>query len=130
MRKIEQQMIKAILHKQTKGLGNTVINSYQRDQFNNGDNPNHTDVTLHGNLIASIDWPAMRIQVSHCGWKTVTTKSRLNALLRRFCAVSVYQEKGVWYYSGKNFNFKEKNKWNDDCNFFDVSLISPDRGIL
>ena len=55
-------------------------------------------VYLHGNHIATVG--DNFLQVFDGGWQTVTTKSRLNALINRFCnAVTdgVYQRQHVWY---------------------------------
>ena len=51
---------------------------------------------LHGNCIASLDHNDGTITVDHCGWKTNTTKTRLNAVLERF-KYKISQRKGVWY---------------------------------
>ena len=58
----------------------------------------HTiDVELHGNLIATIYPNSQNMYVMDAGWQTVTTKSRLNALLRTFTAFSsITQTKGQW----------------------------------
>jgi hypothetical protein len=42
------------------------------------------EVRLHGNLIARFEPRINRLTVDDCGWRTVTTKSRLNALLSAF----------------------------------------------
>jgi|TARA_R100000479_G_scaffold145873_1_gene81322 hypothetical protein len=61
-------------------------------------------VELHGNVIAKI-WPADEIlEVSDCGWRTSTTKSRINTILSCLCGdgtrfPGVYQKAGDWFFS-------------------------------
>lgn len=59
-------------------------------------------VMLHGNHIATIGdasgdtW----LQIFNCGWKTNTTKSRLNAILSEHgSGERIYQKKGEWFVS-------------------------------
>lgn len=55
-------------------------------------------VWLHGN---SIIWKvASGYMISACGWRTNTTKERLNALPK----VSINQVKGIWYLNGKEWD--------------------------
>jgi hypothetical protein len=87
MRKIETQMNKAITNGVDFKFDNTeVINC-----------TNVADVYLHGNLIARIGetW----IELFDGGWKTATTKSRLNAILAAHgCdGERVFQQKGQWF---------------------------------
>ena len=57
------------------------------------------EVRLHNNLIARIGDGFM--QLSSAGWETVTTKSRLNALLRdgvfNGTGCSIFQKDFYWY---------------------------------
>ena len=78
MRKIEAQMCHAVRQRYEFAKDNTAV-SIDRS----GERP-VAEVRLHGNLIARIGDGFM--QLSSAGWETVTTKSRLNALLRE----------GVW----------------------------------
>tara|TARA_Y100000033_G_scaffold5686_1_gene4716 strand:- start:62 stop:508 length:447 start_codon:yes stop_codon:yes gene_type:complete len=61
-------------------------------------------VELHGNVICKL-WPADQIlEVSDCGWRTNTTKSRINVLLSCLCgdgkkSPGVYQQAGEWFLS-------------------------------
>ena len=54
-------------------------------------------VYLHGNKIAMVDDTSMTIFDG--GWKSNTTKSRLNALCDEFCIAGegVFQENFLWY---------------------------------
>ena len=57
---------------------------------------NSSDVFLHGNLIARIGetW----IELFDGGWRTATTKSRLNAILAEHGnGDKVFQKKGEWF---------------------------------
>ena len=74
MRQIEQNLINAIRErKKAWSQDNTTI------AYN--DNTATYDVFLHGNKIASIDYDSREVRLSSCGWRTSTTKSRLNAIL-------------------------------------------------
>ena len=74
MRQIEQNLINAIRgRKKAWSQDNTTI-SYN-------ENTETYDVFLHGNKIASIDYDNREVRLSSCGWRTSTTKSRLNAIL-------------------------------------------------
>ena len=94
MRKIERQMQSAIANKVNWSQSNTTV-------FN--DNEGNTFVTLHGNCIATI-FANSDIKLSSCGWETVTTKSRLNAILDTFLhGISVFQKDFVWYIGDDKF---------------------------
>lgn len=74
MRQIEQNLINAIRGKDKSwGESNTMV-SYN-------ENTKTYDVFLHGNKIASIDYDNREVRLSSCGWRTNTTKSRLNTIL-------------------------------------------------
>jgi hypothetical protein len=89
MRKIESQMNAAIAAGKDWKSANTEVVSYT----------NCADVFLHGNLIARIGetW----IELFDAGYQTVTTKSRLNAILEaNGCGGErVFQKKGNWFVS-------------------------------
>ena len=95
MRKIEQQMNRAIANKADWSSSNTMV-SYNT-------NTNCSQVRLHMNLIATVDHATNAVKVSSCGWHTPTTKSRLNALLSEFkCGCRVFQKNFDWYLSTIN----------------------------
>ena len=74
MRQIEQNLINAIRGKNKAwSKGNTTISYNESTET--------YDVFLHGNKIASIDYDDREVRLSSCGWRTNTTKSRLNAIL-------------------------------------------------
>jgi hypothetical protein len=86
MRKIEQQMISAILNRKSWQSGNTVV-TIRTDAS--------MSVYLHGNHIADIDCPTGFVLVNQetlRNWQTPTTKSRLRAL-----GADVRTSKGVTY---------------------------------
>jgi len=90
MRKIEQRMISAI--KDCKDWRNTnteVLYSPSRKV---------SCVYLHKNLIATISKD--EVEIYDGGWQSVTTKSRLNAIINGLCDgmnQGVYQYKFSWY---------------------------------
>jgi hypothetical protein len=58
------------------------------------------EIRLHGNLIAAVEPDLMRIRMDDCGYRTATTKSRLNALLRAFVpGEGIWQQDWAWYTS-------------------------------
>ena len=92
MRKIEQQMNRAIANRTDWSSSNT------RVEFN--DSTNCSSVFLHGHQIATVDHATNAVKVSSCGWQTVTTKSRLNAILSEVkYGCSVFQKQWNWYVS-------------------------------
>ena len=92
MRKIEQQMNRAIANRTDWSSSNT------RVEFN--DSTNCSSVFLHGHNIATFDHNLKAVKISSCGWQTVTTKSRLNAILSEVkYGCSVFQKQWNWYVS-------------------------------
>ena len=104
MRKIELEMVAAVqaqLDGNTKQWrsGNTVVCN-----VHDADLGQLVIVELHDNVIAEFDVSAANatgfkgLTLRDCGWRTATTKSRLNALLSAFCEGSgIYQSKGQWF---------------------------------
>ena len=94
MRKIETEMQNALRNKVNWSKSNTSVSV---------DNEGNQFVTLHGNCIATIS-NFGDIKLSSCGWQTVTTKSRLNAILDTFLhGLSVYQKNFEWFIGGDDF---------------------------
>jgi hypothetical protein len=86
MRKIERAMEAALVEGRRWKSGNTAV-TWSGSEFN---------VRLHGNKIAEGD--SYGVTLDHCGWKTATTKSRLNAVLSALgLPIRVYQSKGEWF---------------------------------
>ena len=72
--------------------------SNTRVEFN--DSTNCSSVFLHGPQIATFDHNLKAVKISSCGWQTVTTKSRLNAILSEVkYGCSVFQKQWNWYVS-------------------------------
>ena len=88
MRKIEALMNAAIKANKDWRLKNTEVRT--EDGI--------SEVRLHGNLIAKIGDDF--VQVFDGGWQSVTTKSRLNAIIDEFCCAytdGIFQKDFAWY---------------------------------
>ena len=95
MRKLEKQMNSALLRKSNWAGSNTTV-SYN-------ELTNCSSVYLHGHQIATLDYHTNALKLSSCGYETVTTKSRLNALLSEFkYGCSVFQKNFDWYLKNVN----------------------------
>ena len=58
------------------------------------------EVFLHGNHIASVDTATNDLTLFDGGWQSVTTKSRLNALLAEFTPERrIFQKDWQWFIS-------------------------------
>ena len=87
MRKIETQMNSAIRSRRNWQSGNTRVEITA---------DNRALVYLHSNLFANVD--NNDIQIFDGGWQSVTTKSRLNALLDEFFdGARVVQKDFQWF---------------------------------
>ena len=93
MRKIEQDMNRAIRYRKNMSKQNTSVRCYREE----------IEVRLHGNLIGTVDTASNQLRIFDGGWQTVTTKSRLNALLDEFSAgTGVIQRNFEWFLTYKN----------------------------
>jgi len=95
MRKIETQMNQAVANSKNWQSGNTSVHFNEEE--------NLSIVRLHGNKIAEIGDDFMR--VFDGGFQSATTKSRLNALIDRFCNAAsdgVFQKDFQWYVRDNN----------------------------
>ena len=102
MRKIESQMNRAIINKNDWSNSNTVV------EYNS--NTDCSTVYLHNNRIATVDHNTNALKLSSCGWQSVTTKSRLNAILQGLIVgASVYQKQFNWFlnYNNQTHNFND-----------------------
>ena len=77
MRKIEREMIQAIIDRRNFSKANTSVVLHTSSSGKSKD----MRVYLHGNWIAEYTQDG-QLNINHCGWKTRTTKSRLNALIQ------------------------------------------------
>ena len=69
-------------------------------QVNYNSNTNCSSVYLHGHQIATLDHNTQAIKLDSCGYQTVTTKSRLNAILDEVkYGAKVYQKNWNWFVS-------------------------------
>jgi hypothetical protein len=93
MRKIEQEMLKAIRSRKNWSNANTAV-SIDSDVVS---------VMLHGHKIAEIDFKERKMKISSCGYTTSTTKSRLNAILHEFSNQGIYQKNYEWFIGDKDF---------------------------
>ena len=91
MRVIERKMLDAIRTGKSWELDNTRV---YVDEFGNW------KVYLFGNLICDSFGGQLDVFTIH---KTSTTKSRLNAILRKYCNTSIYQKDYIWYYSDNTY---------------------------
>ena len=94
MRKIEEQMNMAIRSRKNWSGSNTTVQCF-KDL--NGITT-EVNVLLHGNLIAGLDTATNDLNISSAGWETVTTKSRLNAILEEFAPERrIFQKNWQWF---------------------------------
>ena len=95
MRKLERQMNFAISNKSNWCGSNT--------QVNYNDSTNCSSVYLHGHQIATLDHNTNALKLDSCGYETVTTKSRLNAILEEVkYGCRVFQKNFNWFVSYNN----------------------------
>ncbi len=102
MRKIETQMNAALANSKNWQSGNTSVH------FNEENNT--SVVRLHGNKIAVLGDDFL--EIFDGGWQTTTTKSRLNAIINRFCngvTDGVYQRNFQWYVKDNNVEKEFEN---------------------
>lgn len=85
MRKITKEIISAFMIRETKRIGNSYTDG--------------TTLYLHDNAIAKWDEHG-RLWVTNAGWKSNTTKERLNGLP----GVYVYQRDHTWYLNNHPWN--------------------------
>lgn len=85
MRKITKQVVGAFVERRRCSKSNT---------WSDGDG-----LYLFGNKIAWWDLNN-RLWISNCGWKSATTKERLNAIP----GVKIVQKNHVWYLNGKEWD--------------------------
>ena len=95
MRQIEQQMNFALTHKGNFSKSNT------RVEYN--ENTNCSTVVLHRTAIATYCHNTQALKLNTGGWHSVTTKSRLNAILQELIAgARVFQKNFDWHLSYNN----------------------------
>ena len=120
MRKIEQAMLFAINNKGNWSSSNTEVRRGRNDITDPCSN-----VYLHGNHIATVKDNG-DVSISNAGWRTVTTKSRLNAIINEFLDGTkngVYQKNHCWYVTdhGRDHDFDSSAWYEFKSNALDVS---------
>ena len=102
MRKLEKQMNFALSNKSNWAGSNTSV-SYN-------ESTNCSSVYLHGHNICTLDHNTNALKLSSCGYETVTTKSRLNAILEEVkYGCKVFQKQFEWFisYQGQTESFMD-----------------------
>ena len=95
MRKLEKQMNLALSNKTNWKGSNTEV-CYLPET-------NCSSVYLHGHNIATYDHNTQGLKLSSCGYETVTTKSRLNAILFELkTGCRVFQKQFEWFIGNNN----------------------------
>ena len=98
MRKIESQMNQAIKNGSDFRKDNTTVVNIRGNSF----------VYLHGNHIATVTrtYAGDSLQIFDGGWRSNTTKSRLNAVLDVFVSgMGIFQKDFTWYVGDLNTPF-------------------------
>ena len=110
MRKIEAQTIQAIRRGLSDAhiagrllkVGNMEVTQEHHGIAHTPGYYREIEILLHGNLIGVVEPDMMRIRLSDCGYRTATTKSRLNALLRAFVPGEYISQKDYeWHTSSE-----------------------------
>ena len=111
MRKIESQMNRAIVNKNDW----MVDSNHSNTSVEYNSNTNCSTVVLYNTAIATYDHNTQALKLNTGGWSTVTTKSRLNAILSELITgASVFQRDFIWFL---NYN-------NQTVDFFDGMILS------
>ena len=96
-------MNRAIVNKNDWSNSNTFV------EYNS--NTNCSTVVLHRTAIAVYDHNTSALKLNTGGWQSVTTKSRLNAILSELIAgASVFQRQFDWYL---NYNNQTVDFWDN-----------------
>lgn len=117
MRKVSKETARAFLCKRPIKVGNSMVRTITDYETGEVDSLYY----LHGNRIASTH--KGKLHLSSSGWRTSTTKERLNALLETMgmAYIAIVQENFVWYvkdfmrgetyafYDGIAFNLETKS---------------------
>lgn len=93
MRKITSETVDCFLNYRKLSKGNMTVTVHNYPDFT------EVAMRLHGNLIA-VKNTRGEYYISTAGWKSRTTKERLNGLP----SVFIYQKRGKWFLNGKEWN--------------------------
>lgn len=92
MRQITKTAVQFFINNENFSQSNTVVKTDDKE----------TKMYLHGNIIAIKDKATNTIKITNAGWKSNTTKERLNGLPN----VSIVQRNFEWYLNGKKWDGK------------------------
>lgn len=109
MRKITQDAVRAFYNKEDFKRSNTQV----RYNLNMMSAVSTMVMYLHGHAIAKLT--RGQLWIRHAGWKTNTTKERLNGL----DGVHIHQKNFVWYLNGV--------EWHNGYDWLKVSDFSVER---
>lgn len=90
MRKITKQAVEAFNAGRDWKSGNTEVRVVA----------DTVSLVLHGNLIAIRETVTGELRITNAGWRTATTKERLNGL----DGVSIIQKDRAWYLNGERWD--------------------------
>ena len=128
MRKIESLMVQAISDRRCFSKGNTKVVIHHGNMIKGYSDYGKEEarVYLHGNHIATYDLNSKELKVSNAGWRTVTTKSRLNAIINGLLDGTkngVYQKDHCWYVTdhGRDYDFDSSDWYSFKSNALDVT---------
>ena len=103
MRQITEQSIAAFLNAEEFSKQNMIVEVL----------PNVTILKLHNNPIAYLyNDPEKTLSITNAGWKSNTTKERLNGLINEYLGYpncigrGINQKNFIWYLDGKEWNGK------------------------
>ena len=101
MRKIEREMIQAIIDRKSFNKANTSVSIGYAGTMLDHYKDAYMSVYLHGHQIARYFYNQDNtpLYINHCGWKTNTTKSRLNSLIQFVHGglAGLFQKKYNWH---------------------------------
>ena len=115
MRKIEREMIQAIIDRKSFNKANTSVSITYAGTMLDHYKDAYMTIKLHGNEIAKYYYNKDNtpLYINHCGWKTNTTKSRLNALIKFVLGdlVSINQTDFKWYLNSTKLIQTSPDRW-------------------
>ena len=110
MRKIEREMIQAIIERSYFKKATTKVTVFVPK---GADSKAEMRVYLHDNHIATYTDDG-QLFVNHCGWETVTTKSRLNSLINFVADPTkngIYQKNYKWFITRNGVDYQMPQGW-------------------
>lgn len=124
MRKIEMKMNQAIRSQENFKLDNTRVEV--KTDPRSATKSKYIHVYLHDNLIAELVGDGTEIHLTNCGYLTVNTKSRLNAICTEFAPpIGIYQKNFEWYVTTPSGDLHWNGYWltiKADRNHFSVLI--------